>query len=304
MIELHAPEIRKQRAEPEFRLAREADEDRRPERDVGHKVPQRLGRDERGVDRLLAVHLRQHLGNGMLKRDVHVTDRMLRRHHPYDEILGDLARIAVQHPHPEIARNPVDRPQKIREFPPLFAASFASRLRLLLPPQHRVLGNDVEFAAAARDQRTRLAENRLHRTRAVLAADRRDGAVGAAVGAAFGDLEIGEGLPGETQRGNLRLDPFPGHSAPLVDARELRERVRITLRIASRHNDPSVLSAALELERPQDLGLRLLARGRDERAGVDDRDVRPVGIRRERRARLDEIARHDLEVHGVLRASE
>ena len=124
------------------------------------------------------------------------------------------------------------------------------------------------------------------------------------MGAALGDLQVGECLAGETKRGNLRLDPGPRDADPFVDTGECVLQLRIALRVASRDNDALVLSATLQLEGSDDFALRLFAGGRDKRTGVDDDGVRTVGIRRERETRLEEIAGTHLKIDGVLGAAK
>ena len=124
------------------------------------------------------------------------------------------------------------------------------------------------------------------------------------MGAPFGDLEVRERLSGEAKGGHLRLDPVLGNAAPFVNARKRTLQFGISLRIAPRDDDLAVATQLLELDGPQYLGLRLLARRRDERAGVDDHDVGAVWIGGERPALIEEIAGHDLQVDCVLGAAE
>ena len=292
MVELHSPEVGHHHAEPRLGLAGEAGHYRGPESDVRYDVPQELRRGERIVYRRLAVHLREDLGNGVLQWDVDVAHGVRRGEHPDEEVLRNLARIRVQDAHPEVAGYPVDRAQEVGESLPLLA------------PQHRILRDHVELAASARDESARLPEDRAHRTRAVLSADEGDCAVCAAVRAALGYLEVREGLAGEAERRHPGLDPVLLHSAPLVDSRKRPLQLGVALRIASGDDHPAVVAALLELHGAEDFGLRLLARRLDERARVDDHNVRPVRIGRKGPPLLEEVPRHDLEVDRVLRAAE
>ena len=121
---------------------------------------------------------------------------------------------------------------------------------------------------------------------------------------ALGDLQIGERLARETQLGHLRLDPLFRDTLPDVDAREPGMRLGIALGITARDHNLAVVPVLLELDRTHDLGLGLLTSRRDEGAGIDDHDVRPIGIRGHYAVLLQQVARHDLKVHGVLGATE
>ena len=179
-----------------------------------------------------------------------------------------------------------------------------SFLHLLFPPQHRILRNDIQLAATGLNECARLAQDCGHRTRPVLAADGRYGAIRATVNAAFGDLQIGKRLAGEAQGRHLRLLPVVRNANPLVHARESPLQPWIARGIAAGDDDTLVLSASLQLQRPEDFRLRFLSGRFDERTGVDDDDVRTVRIRRQRAAGLQQITGPHLQVDGILRTAE
>jgi len=149
-----------------------------------------------------------------------------------------------------------------------------------------------------------LAQDGFLRTRTVFAADARDRAVGTAMRAPFGDLEVGERLAGETQTGHFGLDPVLGDALPDVHTGELGLCLRIALRIASGDDDGFEVAVGFELDGPLDFRLGFFARGFDERAGVDDDHIRPVGVGREGEALLEKVPRAHLKVGGVLGAPE
>ena len=110
MVKLHALQIRQQLLEPRLALAGKAGHHGRTDRHIRDDLAQHLRRAARLLNRPLAVHLLQNRRDRMLNRHVDVTDRMLRRTHPDHEIFGDFAWIAVQHPHPEIPFDSIQRP--------------------------------------------------------------------------------------------------------------------------------------------------------------------------------------------------
>ena len=171
-------------------------------------------------------------------------------------------------------------------------------------PKQRILRDDVQFAAAALDERTRLAQDGLGRPRAIPAANEGDRAVGAAVGAPLGDLQVGERLPSEAQRGDGRLDPFLRDARPVVHPRKAGLGLRVALRVATRDDDFLVEAALLQFEGAADLGLGLLTRRGDERARVDDDRVGAFALGDETRTALDEATRQHLQIDRVLGAAE
>ena len=113
VVELHAPEIRHHPGEPRLGLARKARHDRRAQGDVGHELAQDIRPRERRFDRASAVHPREDFRHRVLYRHVDVANSLFGGNHPHDEILVDLARIAVHHPDPEIALYLLELPKQV-----------------------------------------------------------------------------------------------------------------------------------------------------------------------------------------------
>ena len=121
----------------------------------------------------------------VLQRQVDVAADLLALRHRREHVVGDRGRVEVEQPDPGQA---VDRVQLAQQ-PPERAA-----LAAIDAEEGRVLRDEQQLAHAALGQRPRLADDRVRRAAAVLAAQRRDDAERAGVVAALGDLDVGEVL--------------------------------------------------------------------------------------------------------------
>ena len=225
----------------------------------------------------------------------------------------------------EFAGELVERGEKFREF--RFAA------RAVASERPGILRDQDELAVSDVHQRSRLGGHGCHGAAAEPAADGRDQAVGAAVVAAVGDLEIGimlrldrepgRGLvvnPAARLRGQRFRDGFPAQEMfqhgpdlrvvvdpdPRVDQRVFRLDLPglVPLRQAARHDDQTPGAAFLPRAGTTDFLHALLPGGSQKCAGVDPHHVRLVVIGGQAESVHEQRTRRHPGVNHVFRASE
>ena len=202
MVERHALHIREHSLEGCWRLAGEARHHGRAQRHVRHRRAQAFRRRQRGLHGRTARHRLENLRIRVLERHVHVLHGVRGGVQPVEEGVRDLARIGIEHAHPEVALDAVERAKKRHE---------VRAVAEIDAVEHRVLRDDVQFLHARLHERARLGEDALERTRPELPANRGNCAVRAAVRAPFRDLEVRERRAREAQRGNGRIEHLLRH---------------------------------------------------------------------------------------------
>ena len=203
------------------------------------------------------------------------------------------------------------------------------------PVRGGVLRDEDELLDAHGIEGGGLFDDLAHGAAAHLSADHGDGAVGAAVGAALGDLEVGHGVAGGddalaaeeggflvVEAGELRgfFLGFPGlvprlddgadrladavdaaHAEDGVDLGELAEDLlAVAFGEASGDDDPAQGVVIFEPAEVEDVVDGFLFRAFDERAGVHDHDIRLGLVRGDLITLVHEMPEHDLRVAQVL----
>ena len=130
-----------------------------------------------------ALHAPQQARRRVLQREVEVRDDRRQLEHRRDERVVHLGRVEVEQPH---AREPV-RAQRVE---PAQQRRERARLADVAAVPREVLGDEHDLGDALLDERAHLGLDRLGRARALLAAERRDGAERARAVAALGDLHV------------------------------------------------------------------------------------------------------------------
>ena len=236
----------------------------------------------------------------MLDRDVEVVyDLRVIADRP-DQLLRDLLRIAVQDTDPLETldlRKPV---QQLRK------ALLSIEIDTV---EGRLLGHQDQLLRALGGESLRLLQEVLHRYRAVVSAQLRDDAVGTALVAALGDLEIRgvvlcilDALHLHVQTLDILL-----HADDLINLRKLLPNLlTVTLCEAARHDELLELSCFFIFTILDDGVDALLLRIPDEGAGIDDCNICLSRIIGELTARilLEQVGKHLLTVHPVLITAE
>ena len=150
---------------------------------------QRAMRVERLFLRRRPLHALQHVGGGVLERDVEIGQHVAVRHQR-DDVVDMRVGIDVVQPHPGAERAELAR--EIEELRPHLAVLPLARGVFDVDAVGRgVLRDHQQFLDAGRDQPLGLAQHVGGGPRDQIAAQLRDDAEGAAVVAAFGNLQIG-----------------------------------------------------------------------------------------------------------------
>jgi len=180
-----ADEVEQALEAPE-RFAGKAHDQRRAQRDVGHEAagPADDFPDAVGAD--APVHGGEHCVVDMLDGQIDITADGGMRRHGLQKVVGDVRRMGVKKAQPVQA---VKR-REIRN-----ERSKGRAARQVATVGGRILADENDFPGAAVKKPTRFGENVAGRPAAGSAPDGRYGAVGAAVGTAVGDFQIGGGRP-------------------------------------------------------------------------------------------------------------
>ena len=265
-----------------------------------------------------AVHALEDLPARVLDRDVEVGAELRGLGEQPDDLLVDALGVQVEQAHAEVAR---ERGHGARERGEPAAAPALAEARDVLP-------DEVELADAGVDQRAGLVEHRGARAAGVRPPDRRDQAIVAAVAAAVRDLQVGEGAGGQRAiearagekgaAGTARAGAAAAaEREPLGEARDLLRREQQVDRGVARgqlvaeavdhaagDDDDPAGAPGLPEHGVGDRLVRLLDRGADEGAGVDQQQVGALAVGDEPPAARAEPADEVLGVHEVLRATE
>ena len=135
------------------------------------------------------VHAPQHVRAGVLKRHVEIGQHLAVRHQR-DDLVDVRVGIDVVQPHPDAEL--AERASEIEEFRPQLAAlPLARGIPDVDAVGRGILGDDQQLLHPGGDQPLGFAQNVGGRARDQVAAQPRDDAEGAAVVAAFGNLQIG-----------------------------------------------------------------------------------------------------------------
>ena len=268
------------------------------------------------------LHCLQQAVARVLERHVEVRQHAGRVRERVEHGVGERARIQVQEAHPVEAVDSVERADQLGDLRPA---------REVLGIGQGVLRDHVDLAHPLPRQHARLGHDRFRCTALELAPDRRDRTEGTDPVAPFSDLQVG-GVAGAEQEPRRRLVvqvraarvhvhaaraprarvfQNPGDVLELAGADErvdlgqlLGELGAVALGQAARDDQRPERPALLLVRQLEDGVDRLLARARDEGAGVHDRDVRVRQILGDRAARERELPEHDLGVDLVLGAAE
>ena len=181
LVEAHLLDEVAQRVVLGIRLAREADDERRADRHAGDALAQLLDQRAHLLLCVGAAHAAQHGVVRMLQRQVDVLADLRLARNRLDELVAEVLRVAVERADPLELRHLDDLAQELRKL--RRTVEVAAVLR-------RVLGDQDDFAHAVLRQVAHLVADVLDAAAAVVAADVRDGAEGAAVVAALCDLDI------------------------------------------------------------------------------------------------------------------
>ena len=317
-LKLHLLDELGKLGEVRFGLAREAGDQRRAQRDARDLLPDLPHQRREARTVAAAVHRLQNPARRVLQRQVDVFDDLFLFGDRVEQLVGDRVRVAVQHADPVQLLDSAQAAQQLCE------RIFAVQVE---PVARRILRDEDQLLRAVFNERARLLLDALHRAAAVAAADQRDRAVGAAVVAALGDLEVREVarrrklavaaqrhlflLREALRKAFHRAFDAGGDVAVRADAEHavhlgqlLVDLLAVALRETSR--DDELLDAALLLERRklEDLVDRLLLRALDEAAGVDDRDVGERRVVAQFKARVFEARHQHFAVHLVFCAAQ
>ena len=261
------------------------------------------------------LHALEHVGRGVLERDVEIGQHLALGHQRND-VVDVRVGVDVMQPHPD-----AEFAQRLRQVDELRAdflvAPFAGSIFDVEPIGRGVLRDHQQFLDAGGDQFLGLAQHVGGRARHQIAAQARDDAERAAVVAAFGNLQIGV-VP------RRQLDAFRRHQ---IEERIVLRRHRamhgidhalILLRAGDRQHlrvggrDALRLRAhaagdddlAVFLQRAADGRKRLRFGAVEKAAGVDDDEIGAGVLARELVALRAQPRDDALAVHQRLRAAE
>ncbi len=252
----------------------------------------------------------------VLHGEVNVFHEFRLRGDRLDELVAEVRWIAVERADPLHAVHGAERAQELCEL--RLAVEIAPVLR-------RVLRDEDDLADALRGEMRDLIADILDGAAAVGAADVGDRAEGAAVVAALGDLHVGriggrrrnarrvlvveqlvlarehDAVPLERLLDGLH-DAVPRTCAD--DGVRLRhvveELLSVALAEAARDDEAAAAAGLLVVRHVEDRRDRLLLRGLNERARIDDEDIRLRRVRRELDAVLPQDAEHHFRIDEIL----
>ena len=262
------------------------------------------------------MHAAQHLIVRVLHGQVDVFHELRLARDRLDELVTEIRRIAVERADPVHALDRAERAQELREL--RLAVEVAPVLR-------RVLRDEDDLLHAARGEVHHLIADILDGAAAVGAADVGDGAEGAAVVAALGDLHIG-GVGGRRRDARrvlvieqlvLACDDDAVSLERLLDGLHdavpracaddgirlrhiIEELLPVALAEATCDDEAAAAAGLLVFRHVEDGRDRLLLGGLDERACIDDEDIRLRRLRRELDAVLPEDAEHHFRIDEIL----
>ncbi len=268
------------------------------------------------------VHHLEHPVVDVLERHVQVRQDLGTARQDIIKVVGEVVRVVVEDPDPV---EPVD------------LVELAEQLGQPGPPVQvhavigHVLGDQVQLADAVGGEFAGLLDDALDRLGDVLAPHVGDRAEGAEAVAPLGHLEVGQMFGGDPEPGPvvLRLDRGGPEDGPLLvevahdpvgdlgdllaaeDADDLvdlghlvQEHLALAFGQAAGDDHPLDLPEPLAVEHLADHPERLLPRGVDESAGVDDDQVGPLRVRHQGVPVLRQQPEHPLGVDEVLGAAE
>ncbi len=297
------------------RLAGEAHERRRAQRDAGHLAAQAGDHLEELLRVARAVHVLEDLGVAVLKRDVDVLHDLGRVADGGNELVGQALGLQVQDAHPAVVGTHLlgHLAQQV---------SKRGRAGQVAAPDARVLADEDDLAHAALKQVAHLGEDDVLGAREVTPADVGNRAERAEAVAAVRDLHVGEGRldgAGEVRHGLggvLDAQDVAKHVADLVLAVARDEGshvghlplnlVAVARGDAAGHDDRAGDAALKLLGHQGQRQLDALFHGaHQEGAGVDDDDVGSVRVIDDGQGRIgfDEGA-HAVGIDLVLGASQ
>ena len=193
-VKAHLADEVQQVLELRVRLAGEADQERRPQGQIGQGVAHLAEQPLVLLDRPAALHRFEHQVVAVLQGHVNVGNDLRQFAQGVNQRLTHHRRVAVQQAQPLDAVHFGQRPQQFGQGqPPVQVHAVGGR----------VLRDQVQLPRARRGELPRFLDQPLNRLGAVLAANAGDGAERAGVVAAFGDLEIGR--PRRRRRAQTRL---------------------------------------------------------------------------------------------------
>src|SRR6266850_2776583 len=318
-VEARVVQERQQILERGGRLAREPDQHGGAQRDVGDRRAE-LADDLRHAPRRdRAPHRAQHAVVAVLHGHVHVRHDA-RARELVEHALVDVRGMQVHRPDPRHPRVLAQRQQQIAD------VAVAGQVA---PVGQRVLRDEDRLLHAALREAFHLRDDVAQRAAAMLAAELRNRAEGAAHVTAFGDLHVGvRHLAREQARGRRvveiagrgrRRPVFPvggladevddaleaGGAEDRVDLRHLgQDLAAVTLGEAAGDDERAAGAALLELRQLEDRGHRFLARAVDERARVHDEALRLLRALDDRMAGGGQAPEHQLGVDLVLGAAQ
>ena len=303
-------------------LAGEAGDERRPQHEAWDPAPQfreqLFGRPASHA----ALHPLQHRVAGMLEGHVEIGNDLRAGRDLVDEAIGEVDRIEIHQADPLDAVHLLEFVEQFHE--PGLAVE-------VHPVVGGVLRDDHQFLHAVGGEFTGLANHLLDRLGGMLAPHLGNRAEGAGAVAALGDLEVGhvprcdphaarvvEGAGGRGAKDAPLIaeaadEPF-GRAGDLVPREDAdhgihsgqfgEQRLFLPLGQAAGHDHTPRAARPLQVEHLVDRGIRLLAGGVDEGAGVHDHDVGALRLADELPAVLAEQAEHPLAIDEVFRAAE
>ena len=305
-----------------FRFTGEADDERRPHGQLRPGSPQLPEQCFRCSTVHPAYHPLQHPVVDVLEWHIEVRDDLLGCAKELEQVLADVFRVGVQKAYPLQALHLIEFPQEFRQ------ADSAIQIHAVVG---RVLCHDDEFAHAVGYQLTGFLQHFFDGLGDVLATHFGDGTVRTEPVAALTDLQVGKVPGGDAEAGGVfkgtywcgakdtallghlgdgpvhHLDDFltPENTDDLIDFRHLfQQHFTLAFGHATRHDDRSDPSGFLQRQHLPDDAQRFLPGRFDEPAGVDDHDVRTVGIRLQRITILGQLAEHPFGINEVLRATK
>ena len=178
-----------QHFEIRFGLAGKADDEGRAQRQIGADLAPARDALQRFFLRRRPLHALQHLGRGVLKRDVEI-GQDLSVGHQRDDLVDVRIGIDVVQPHPDAEF--AERAREVDEFRAYVSvAPLARRVFNVEAVGGGVLRDDQQFLHAGLHQFLGFAQHVGGRARHEIAAQRRNDAERAAIIAALGNLQIG-----------------------------------------------------------------------------------------------------------------
>ncbi len=178
-----------------------------------------------------------------------------------------------------------------------------------------ILGHEIDLLRPLRLELLRLAHQPCERLGTVLAAHQGNGAEGAGVVAAFGDLEVanvrliaeeladpgmlGDGIGDQTPPGKLGDEMMELRKAEKqIDLRNLLLQFLLVSLNETTDRDDRLHAALLQFRGFEHRVDRFLLRRVDEAAGIDEDDVGRLELGRDDGAVPDQLADEPLRVHG------